>query len=144
MIGDAAAFYAMIVDDIAQSLFTHDEGRQARVYQAQRLKRTWPGTGSAAASFVKLKLRRGLATRAVLWSKGAKWVKLRSRVDKLVGKCGQVAQSVERSPEKAGVGGSIPSLATMFSMTYKVRRVSVVRDANIATGGPLCRLVSIS
>jgi hypothetical protein len=27
---------------------------------------------------------------------------------------GQVAQSVERSPEKAGVGGSIPSLATTF------------------------------
>jgi hypothetical protein len=26
---------------------------------------------------------------------------------------GQVAQSVERSPEKAGVGGSIPSLATI-------------------------------
>jgi hypothetical protein len=25
---------------------------------------------------------------------------------------GQVAQSVERGPEKAGVGGSIPSLAT--------------------------------
>ena len=25
----------------------------------------------------------------------------------------------ERSPEKAGVGGSIPSLATMFSKTYK-------------------------
>ncbi len=24
----------------------------------------------------------------------------------------------ERSPEKAGVGGSIPSLDTMFSMTY--------------------------
>ena len=32
---------------------------------------------------------------------------------------GQVAQSVERSPEKAGVGGSIPSLATTFSITYK-------------------------
>ena len=31
---------------------------------------------------------------------------------------GQVAQLVERSPEKAGVGGSIPSLATMFSITY--------------------------
>jgi hypothetical protein len=31
--------------------------------------------------------------------------------------CGQVAQVVERSPEKAGVGGSTPSLATMFSMT---------------------------
>ena len=27
---------------------------------------------------------------------------------------GQVAQMVERSPEKAGVGGSIPSLATMI------------------------------
>ena len=33
---------------------------------------------------------------------------------------GQVAQLVERSPEKAGVGGSIPSLATMFSITCKV------------------------
>ena len=31
---------------------------------------------------------------------------------------GQVAQVVERSPEKAGVGGSTPSLATMFSITY--------------------------
>jgi hypothetical protein len=29
---------------------------------------------------------------------------------------GQVAQSVERSPEKAGVGGSIPSLATINSI----------------------------
>ncbi len=27
---------------------------------------------------------------------------------------GQVAQVVERSPEKAGVGGSTPSLATIF------------------------------
>ena len=27
---------------------------------------------------------------------------------------GQVAQLVERSPEKAGVGGSIPSLATII------------------------------
>ena len=31
---------------------------------------------------------------------------------------GQVAQVVERSPEKAGVGGSTPSLATIFSMSY--------------------------
>ena len=30
---------------------------------------------------------------------------------------GQVAQLVERSPEKAGVGGSIPSLATSFFQT---------------------------
>ena len=28
---------------------------------------------------------------------------------------GQVAQLVERSPEKAGVGGSIPSLATTLN-----------------------------
>src|SRR5205085_4898715 len=28
--------------------------------------------------------------------------------------CGQVAQVVERSPEKAGVGGSTPSLATII------------------------------
>ena len=33
---------------------------------------------------------------------------------------GQVAQSVERGPEKAGVGGSIPSLATNNSnRSYK-------------------------
>ena len=34
-------------------------------------------------------------------------------------KRGQVAQVVERSPEKAGVGGSTPSLATIFSITCK-------------------------
>ena len=33
---------------------------------------------------------------------------------------GQVAQSVERSPEKAGVGGSIPSLATIFNNLQNV------------------------
>jgi hypothetical protein len=32
-------------------------------------------------------------------------------------KRGQVAQVVERSPEKAGVGGSTPSLATTFQRT---------------------------
>src|ERR1017187_4155654 len=31
----------------------------------------------------------------------------------------KIRQSVERSPEKAGGGGSIPSLATTFSTTYK-------------------------
>ena len=36
-----------------------------------------------------------------------------------VSKRGQVAQVVERSPEKAGVGGSTPSLATTFLSTYK-------------------------
>ena len=34
---------------------------------------------------------------------------------------GQVAQVVERSPEKAGVGGSTPSLATMLSITCTSR-----------------------
>ena len=34
-----------------------------------------------------------------------------------VSKRGQVAQVVERSPEKAGVGGSTPSLATIFSIS---------------------------
>jgi len=33
--------------------------------------------------------------------------------------------SVERGPEKAGVGGSIPSLATMFSKTYRPSRAQV-------------------
>ena len=34
---------------------------------------------------------------------------------------GQVAQLVERSPEKAGVGGSIPSLATTLTLVYSTR-----------------------
>ena len=33
---------------------------------------------------------------------------------------GQVAQMVERSPEKAGVGGSIPSLATIFNHLHEL------------------------
>jgi hypothetical protein len=40
--------------------------------------------------------------------------------DGLVGLGGHSSrQMVERSPEKAGVGGSIPSLATMFSLSYR-------------------------
>ncbi len=34
---------------------------------------------------------------------------------------GQVAQLVERSPEKAGVGGSIPSLATTHVIDHLTR-----------------------
>src|SRR5580700_2516312 len=37
-----------------------------------------------------------------------------SQLAQRVRKCGQVAQVVERSPEKAGVGGSTPSLATII------------------------------
>ena len=39
---------------------------------------------------------------------------------KVLTRHGQVAQLVERGPEKAGVGGSIPSLATIFSITSKL------------------------
>src|SRR5690242_15657359 len=35
---------------------------------------------------------------------------------------GQVAQLVERSPEKAGVGGSIPSLATTLRSAFSTLR----------------------
>ena len=38
---------------------------------------------------------------------------MRVKIEKLPERNGQVAQLVERSPEKAGVGGSIPSLATI-------------------------------
>jgi hypothetical protein len=31
----------------------------------------------------------------------------------------KVVMAIEASPEKAGVGGSTPSLATMFSITYR-------------------------
>jgi hypothetical protein len=39
----------------------------------------------------------------------------------MIGKSGGISQLRlgESSPEKAGVGGSIPSLATMFSTAYK-------------------------
>ena len=47
--------------------------------------------------------------------------------------CGQVAQVVERSPEKAGVGGSTPSLATIISITYKqLGRFRVAQKATLA------------
>jgi hypothetical protein len=39
-------------------------------------------------------------------SRGPRWTRVSKR--------GQVAQVVERSPEKAGVGGSTPSLATII------------------------------
>ncbi len=48
-----------------------------------------------------------------------------------VSKSGQVAQVVERSPEKAGVGGSTPSLATIFSITYnQLGRLGVAPKGN--------------
>jgi hypothetical protein len=49
---------------------------------------------------------------------------------------GQVAQSVERGPEKAGVGGSIPSLATNpfnnLVIAKNIQLSSRVQYANIA------------
>src|SRR5262249_51230036 len=50
-----------------------------------------------------------IASRAerLLWSH-------RSPRARAISQSGQVAQLVERSPEKAGVGGSVPSLATIL------------------------------
>ena len=45
---------------------------------------------------------------------------------------GQVAQLVERSPEKAGVGGSSPSLATMFSVTCRLPLPQVFPHSRLA------------
>jgi hypothetical protein len=41
---------------------------------------------------------------------------------KMIGTANLINQigMVESSPEKAGVGGSIPSLATIFSITYEL------------------------
>jgi hypothetical protein len=60
---------------------------------------------------------------------------------------GQVAQLVERSPEKAGVGGSIPSLATIqFRHLQVLMRKSEgterntlrsPRSSNLSRHGPL-------
>ena len=48
---------------------------------------------------------------------------------------GQVAQSVERGPEKAGVGGSIPSLATnsFNNLAIAKQRVKISRANNTRT-----------
>jgi hypothetical protein len=45
---------------------------------------------------------------------------------------GQVAQLVERSPEKAGVGGSIPSLATTTFQT-----LTSISATEVCLGGVL-------
>ena len=56
---------------------------------------------------------------------------------------GQVAQLVERGPEKAGVGGSIPSLATILfnepkagNPRFKVRRTNPIFLAYPAVVSP--------
>jgi hypothetical protein len=48
---------------------------------------------------------------------------------------GQVAQLVERGPEKAGVGGSIPSLATnpFNNLAIAKKRVKISRSYNTRT-----------
>ena len=52
-----------------------------------------------------------------------------------VSKRGQVAQVVERSPEKAGVGGSTPSLATIISkQLHRISKIASVRIQS-AVGG---------
>src|SRR5437016_14100565 len=61
---------------------------------------------------------------------------------------GQVAQLVERSPEKAGVGGSIPSLATncirhfsesgMVTFPVTLYAVRPSRTTGVRTSLPMC------
>ena len=48
---------------------------------------------------------------------------VRSGCDTRRGQSGQVAQVVERSPEKAGVGGSTPSLATILFNDLRILRL---------------------
>ena len=47
VIRNAAALHTMIVYDVAKSLFTHDDGRQARVYQESGLDRIYAHAGSS-------------------------------------------------------------------------------------------------
>src|SRR5581483_9655656 len=51
--------------------------------------------------------------------------------DTLKSLLGQVAQLVERSPEKAGVGGSIPSLATLICSLISTRNCCFFRLCQI-------------
>src|SRR5438874_13519036 len=57
---------------------------------------------------------------------------------------GQVAQLVERGPEKAGVGGSIPSLATINfnNLARFKKRVNISRANNTRTSISLFSLLA--
>jgi hypothetical protein len=57
---------------------------------------------------------------------------------------GQVAQLVERGPEKAGVGGSIPSLATILfnNLASLKTRVRISRAYNTRTSTSLFSLLA--
>ena len=69
--------------------------------------------GWRVSGWLALEVRRFLV--GGLWSKRSSIVIIRQSYPReFFPTCGQVAQLVERSPEKAGVGGSIPSLATTF------------------------------
>ncbi len=60
---------------------------------------------------------------------------VRSYTAKSLHAIGQVAQLVERGPEKAGVGGSIPSLATspFNNLATAKKRVRISRAYNTRT-----------
>jgi hypothetical protein len=63
-----------------------------------------PHASGVCSSFVRSRIPATISVkRTVLAARGQR-----------VSKRGQVAQVVERSPEKAGVGGSTPSLATII------------------------------
>jgi hypothetical protein len=59
---------------------------------------------------------------------------------------GQVAQVVERSPEKAGVGGSTPSLATIFIKYFRTPQTSILSHSvtqNLRLPGVASQLTAI-
>jgi hypothetical protein len=91
MIRDPAALDAMIVNNVSKSLFTHTR---------DRLMRSISGSGPARTFRVHFALNR----RFIEKNDFVRLKLLRHRPG---------SSGVERSPEKAGVGGSIPSLATI-------------------------------
>ena len=96
MVRNSPALYTMIINDVSESLFTHERVRISGVYQYQESfsTRLFGVCGPEPLVLGKQSVRLNSSNHS-----------------------GQVAQLVERSPEKAGVGGSIPSLATIFSAT---------------------------
>jgi hypothetical protein len=90
-------FHAEIIDDISQSLFAHDKTHMRSISRFRRFIATGPHCKHAVP----------FATMGF--------------------NVGQVAQLVERSPEKAGVGGSNPSLATTEHAPLLLSRRSVIR-----------------
>ena len=85
----------------------------------QKLVVNLPGSPKAAVESLGIDFRFTRARgRVGEWPSCGPW--LTDRVKLYFSHTGQVAQVVERGPEKAGVGGSTPSLATIFPSSPKL------------------------